>query len=274
MTVALSLLAFLQYRWITEVSDAEEQRLQDNLNSSTTRFADEFQEQLRQLAAAFRPTGSNADADAAVDIVGQYQRSVDAWTAAASYPELLQDGFLLRAGESQGPQILQINTKEKRFDPVDWPDDFASLRSAAAHAVPGRPMPRFSAENIPAIVIPLAPPRPESGPGRPPPRNDGGRRGRGGRGQRPPGSRGFNRDGGEGGERGERRGPPPQQPPPPPPPPSPTLAPIPFTRLQPPFHLTHSHHHPPPHRHRPRRVHPLLRLVLVRRHHHLIRYLC
>ena len=159
-----------------------------------------------------------------VDIVGQYQQSFDAWTAAASYPELLQDGFLLRAGESQSPQLLQFNLKEKRLDAVDWPDDFASLRNAAAHAVPGRPMPRFSAESIPAIVIPLDTPRPESGPRRPPQPNDGGRRGLGGRGPRPPGFRGFNRGQGE---RGERRGPPPQQQPPPqpPPPPPPVRAP-------------------------------------------------
>src|SRR5580698_9400233 len=77
MTAVLSLLAFLQYRWITEVGDAEERRLQENLNLSTSRFADEFQGQFRQLAAAFRPPGSSNSGD----IVSQYLQGYEEWTA-------------------------------------------------------------------------------------------------------------------------------------------------------------------------------------------------
>ena len=72
MTVVLSLLAFLQYRWISEVGDAEERRLKENLNLSTSRFADDFQEtipavgcrifgQRNSLAVSISPANTSGD---------------------------------------------------------------------------------------------------------------------------------------------------------------------------------------------------------------------
>jgi hypothetical protein len=55
MALVLSILAWLQYGWITEVSDAEKDRLEENLTIAATRFAQDFDGEMRLLVPFRRP---------------------------------------------------------------------------------------------------------------------------------------------------------------------------------------------------------------------------
>src|SRR5262245_31877634 len=55
IAIVLSILACLQYGWITEVSDAEKGRLAENLTIAATRFAQDFDSEMRLLVPFRRP---------------------------------------------------------------------------------------------------------------------------------------------------------------------------------------------------------------------------
>jgi len=54
----LSVLAALQYRWISEVSDAEQVRLKQDLSTATRRFAEDFSQELRPFRRTGAPGGT------------------------------------------------------------------------------------------------------------------------------------------------------------------------------------------------------------------------
>src|SRR5262245_21128566 len=55
IAIVLSILAWLQYGWISEVSDAEKDRLAENLTIAATRFAQDFDSEMRLLVPFRRP---------------------------------------------------------------------------------------------------------------------------------------------------------------------------------------------------------------------------
>jgi len=63
LTLALALLAGLQYRWIGELSEAEKARLERSLERSARRFRAHFNRRLEQLAAGLAPDMSGLSSE-------------------------------------------------------------------------------------------------------------------------------------------------------------------------------------------------------------------
>src|SRR4051812_17631625 len=55
MAIVLSILGWLQYGWISEVSNAEKNRLEENLTIAATRLAQDFDSEMRLLVPFRRP---------------------------------------------------------------------------------------------------------------------------------------------------------------------------------------------------------------------------
>jgi hypothetical protein len=58
LLVLLSVLAFLQYRWLGQISDGERERLARSLQTETARFAEDFN---REMQNAYFNFQLNAD---------------------------------------------------------------------------------------------------------------------------------------------------------------------------------------------------------------------
>ena len=63
--ILLPLLAYLQYRWIGQVSAAEQTRLQESLDIATRRFVEDLRNEFTRIAVGFRPSGSDSWTDLA-----------------------------------------------------------------------------------------------------------------------------------------------------------------------------------------------------------------
>jgi two-component system, OmpR family, sensor histidine kinase SenX3 len=187
--VLLALLAFLQYRWLGQVSDGERQRMRATLEARARDFAADFDGELSRAAAAFLPgsgleTVRNApsavpDQNAAFD--PRTARALadcwDRWQATAANPKLVRDILVV---DRSAPTLAL-----RRFDPAsrqlvaaDWPQPFRATRdrwaaafaagqtapSPGTSAAPGQALQHIATRvflddlsDVPALVVPTQP---------------------------------------------------------------------------------------------------------------------
>src|SRR5215470_2064228 len=123
----LFILAGLQYRWITQVSQAEQERLKENLRLAMNRFARDFESEFfhpaltnRVLAGPGRrlPEGDFV-ATAATRAAEQY----DEWFSSSRYPGLLQDLFITRNPAPGRVDLYRFDPQLRRLVPSGWPQE-------------------------------------------------------------------------------------------------------------------------------------------------------
>jgi signal transduction histidine kinase len=159
------ILAVLQYRWISQVSEAERARLRANLDAGVSRFAADLDGEIARAFLALhsgRP-GSSRDAEAAAErIVG--------WASSSPYRRIVRGFYRCEGGEAGLAECFRFNPSTESFEPVAWPAELAELRARLAERAregsrPGFLMVPEVEEDVPAVVAA----RPE-GPvfGRPP----------------------------------------------------------------------------------------------------------
>lgn len=138
LAVILAILAVLQYRWSGEISEAERERMESSLRTSTTQFRQEFNRELQQLGQAFQ-------IDAAVLSGGDWQRYARTCDHLLSGAEgrLVSGVYLWVADGSGGSQLLELNRGAKSFVSIPWPPGFESVRDRynGLFANPLRPPP-------------------------------------------------------------------------------------------------------------------------------------
>jgi signal transduction histidine kinase len=169
MATVLGVLAVLQYRWITQISEAEESRQKESLDVATIRFAEDFESELRLLFPNRRPGPPEFKgvADPLEQLAGKY----DQWMAAARHPGLLQDLFLAKVITPGEVQLFRFDPDKRSLEPTEWPSEFSDF-----HRSPRGRGPAVSVvEHIPAFSFPVMrspgpPPGPPPGP-RPGPRS-------------------------------------------------------------------------------------------------------
>jgi signal transduction histidine kinase len=160
----LPLLAWLQYRWIGQVSEAERERMQASLRTATARFSQEFNGELARAYVALQTGGGKEH--------GDYAERFTRWRETALDPDLIGNVYLTKTGKDGTLEILKFNPGAESFEPAGWPANFAQLRArleSSAQQDSPRGMQAFGGpveEEIPALVAPRI--RPPEGPGRPP----------------------------------------------------------------------------------------------------------
>ena len=95
-------LAWLQFRWIGQVSQAERDRLEANLNSSAMRFAQEFNGDLERM---MRGLLGGDEPPRPGEILQTFQARLSAWRQTSRYPGLVKAVYLAR--DSVLPEELQ-----------------------------------------------------------------------------------------------------------------------------------------------------------------------
>ncbi|HEY7213998.1 MAG TPA: HAMP domain-containing sensor histidine kinase, partial [Thermoanaerobaculia bacterium] len=163
LLVLLAVLAVLQWRWIGEVSDMEQQRMRAGLARSAGHFAEDFDREVARLFLFFHPEMDAPDGDPRQRVVRQYER----WQAEAPYPELVRDVFLIYGGETGEPVLEVLRPRARRFEPFPWPAELAALRKEASgpsglHTGFRGMAPVMRAE-VPGLLVPLSFRQPETG---------------------------------------------------------------------------------------------------------------
>lgn len=170
----VALLAYLQYRWSSEVSAAATTRMQSSLESSTIGFRQELSGQLGTLCLELQSEGGEETVDAP-----RLAKRLEHWKRTSSFPDLVADIYV--AGANQGPRISHLVTADARFEETNWPPVLQEFGEWISHAPampgpdhphdghhphpreghPGAPhdRPQMGAidEPVPAVIFPAAP---------------------------------------------------------------------------------------------------------------------
>lgn len=161
LLVLLAILATLQYRWIGQVSQGEQERLQESLRLGATQFGRDFD---REIMRTYLSLGMDEKTFRERSWKGYAQR-YEEWMQLALYPRLAKDIFLVDADALGHPRLTRFNAAKPEFAPSDWPEGFTELaqqmepeyrkfQSGDASAV--RTSPPLIYEKVPAIIVPIS----------------------------------------------------------------------------------------------------------------------
>lgn len=155
--VLVPALAWLQYQWVGQLSQAERERMQRTLRTAASQFAVEFDSELSSAMIGLQVDGPMLrDRD-----WSSYGVRYSTWVENAGTPKIVRDVLLVDAGtrveirlppfpdRSSPPTdrapaaqrvspdaftLLRWNAGTLTFEPIDWPPDLAARRaSMAAH---------------------------------------------------------------------------------------------------------------------------------------------
>jgi signal transduction histidine kinase len=135
-------LAWMQYQWLGQLSEAERERMQRTLRTAATQFANDFDTELSRTLIGLQvdgPTIRDSNWSA-------YAQRYSAWANGADEPRLVRDVWLvdtlpgtvlppLEAGMHvpiDRLRLRQWNPQSRSFDAAEWPEDLARLRDSLA----------------------------------------------------------------------------------------------------------------------------------------------
>jgi signal transduction histidine kinase len=139
----LPALAWMQYRWLGQLSEAESERMQRTLRTSALQFARDFDGELARAQAGLGVEGSIARDEN----WSAYAERYSSWSERATHPGLVKDVLLIDApgllAEGARPEHLvrvaedqlrlrRWNNEARAFEPWPWPEEFARARGIIA----------------------------------------------------------------------------------------------------------------------------------------------
>jgi signal transduction histidine kinase len=144
LVAILAVLAVLQYIWSGEVSEAERERMQASLRTSTLQFRQEFNRDLQQLVFAFQP-------DAAVISSQDWRRYASNLDDAFNNTDrrIVSSVYLWVSPWDDGEQLLKFDRQTKSFETVGWVPALDSVRERYPRTAINQP-------RLPSDVRPFA----------------------------------------------------------------------------------------------------------------------
>ena len=119
----LSVFAYLQYRWLGQISVAERQTMQTNLRTQGRVFQEEINKEITNAVSRINMSLYEYHKKQWDELSGRYAR----WKETAAYPGLIKTVFVAQLHERQF-ELMRFNDSGKRLEPVDWPTSFADIR--------------------------------------------------------------------------------------------------------------------------------------------------
>jgi signal transduction histidine kinase len=135
-------LAWMQYQWLGQLSEAERERMQRTLRTAAAQFANEFDTELSRTLVSLQIDGQAVRDQNWTTYAQRYS----AWSASATEPRLVRDVFLvdtlpgtvlpLRDGGIDVPvdrlRLRRWNAPAMTFEDAEWPDDLIRVRTSLA----------------------------------------------------------------------------------------------------------------------------------------------
>jgi signal transduction histidine kinase len=125
LAVILVVLAVVQYRWISQVSEADRDRIQTGLENSVRQFRQEFNRELLNLCLASEPRPGQASEED----WNRVAERLESWLQVSPYPGLVSQVYLWVADRDEQPsQTLRLNRSAHGFEPAALPTDLSAVR--------------------------------------------------------------------------------------------------------------------------------------------------
>lgn len=144
LLLLLGLLAFLQYRWLGQISNGERERLSRVIKSDTERFADDFNSEIQNAYFNFQ---MNAKIWREKNWK-EFNERYDFYKQKTKYPDLVKDFYFVELGEN--PTLFRYQKEAKDFSGEQWNDELNKLKPLLDE--------EHSAtinEEIPALLMPV-----------------------------------------------------------------------------------------------------------------------
>lgn len=176
----LSSLAYLQYRWIDQMSVSEKVRMENLFELAGQQAIQQIHGELFYLVQSFRSGQSGREPSrgeeggllSSQDLPDVVARSISQWKELAMFPELLKDVYLIRKldRESDLDSLRKWDEQTGQFEMTTWPQDLArpqlgDIRDRLFHrmsrvpdgSMEGPPPNRFRhiQPELPGIFIPV-----------------------------------------------------------------------------------------------------------------------
>lgn len=133
-------LAYMQYQWLGQLSQAERERMQRTLRTAASQFAMEFDTELSRALVSLQVDGATIREE---NWTGYAQR-YSAWTTSATEPRLVREillvdtlpGTALPAPGTQASvpverlRLRRWNAQALAFEPAEWTADLAEIRAS------------------------------------------------------------------------------------------------------------------------------------------------
>ncbi len=145
LLLLLGLLAFLQYRWLGQVSEGERERMKVRLAADTERFADDFN---RGIENIYFNLQISAD-DWRQSNLQEFNDRFTFWKENATYPELIRNLYFVEFDEPSS--AFQYSPENGAFSKIEWTDELLKLRARAASADSFQPV----AIEFASLLIPI-----------------------------------------------------------------------------------------------------------------------
>lgn len=132
LLLLLPLLAFLQYRWLGQVSQAERERMLANLQRAVKEFGQEFDRELARAFLHFQLHGKMEGKDAGAQIAKLWSE----WKTQAPSPQIISQLYWVdsRAGNEQ--QIFGFDEAAGSLTRQDWPTELTPWRDRLNEGLP------------------------------------------------------------------------------------------------------------------------------------------
>ncbi len=123
LVVLLPVLAFMQYRWVGQVSEGERAIMQRNLETAADQFRGAFDLELQQAVVNLQATTTAAREGSSPNYSLRYR----SWLDSAEHPQIIADVYIVDA-EGNRLRLRRFNATTHVFDPSLWPESLARLR--------------------------------------------------------------------------------------------------------------------------------------------------
>lgn len=147
LLVALVSLAFLQFRWIAELSEAERDRLKASVDDGASRFCDDFD---RELARAFRAFQLEDGLDEG-RLEGEMAARLARWRSTSAEPKLVKELLVVTRRGPGEVELRRLDEAAGRLVPAPWSADVDSLQRIFRAR---RRVPRLD-EVLPGLILPV-----------------------------------------------------------------------------------------------------------------------
>ncbi len=126
MLLLLAGLAILQYRWIGEVSQAEESRMRAGARRAADGVATDFNREIFRVLEHFSLPPRSAKPDGGLGSL--IAENAKRWSAESRFPSLIAGIFVSRPGGKRDDDLDRVNLSSGLLEPAPWPSDLEAAR--------------------------------------------------------------------------------------------------------------------------------------------------
>jgi len=139
----IGLLAWLQYRWLGQISEAERTRMSATMQASASGFAEDFDRELNRAYLLFQIGPTPGDDSVPSQMASRWDR----WQATARFPRMIKTVYVTDV-QGDAVTLKRFNPSTRFVEPAEWPEALAPVRAQMTR----RPVTSVWAD-VPALLV-------------------------------------------------------------------------------------------------------------------------